>query len=35
MSFNEKDSCLSVVTSDGYMQRYDLFALKKKDESSI
>jgi hypothetical protein len=35
LSFNEKDSCLSVVTSDGFMQRYDLFQLKKKDEASI
>ena len=35
LSFNERDSCVSAVSSDGFMQRYLLPGLKKLGESPI
>jgi hypothetical protein len=35
MAFNENDSVLSLVSSDGFHQRYDLIYLKKRGEAFI
>jgi len=35
MAFNENDSVLSLVSSDGFHQRYDLISLKKRGEAFI
>lgn len=35
LAFNENDSILSLVSSDGFHQRYDLLSLKKRGEAFI
>jgi len=35
MSFNEMDSLLTFVSSDGFVQRFDLMTFKRRGESFI
>lgn len=35
IAFNEKDTCLVIVSSDGFLYRWDLVSFTKKGEGSI
>ena len=35
INFNEKDTCLVIVSNDGFLYRWDLISFTKKGEGSI